>query len=121
MVPAPTVAYCVLRLRSTIAYRMVHLVGCGNDALNFPVIAGQHAPDLVERRRVLDRWRDRRGLAVGDLADLARRILPDRVFGSRATTRASLNAATGPIRSRTRPPVRRRSRPPAGYPGLQHH
>src|SRR5262249_46530588 len=30
-----------------------------------------------------------------------RRILPERVFGSRATVMASLNAATGPILSRT--------------------
>src|SRR5205823_6704878 len=30
-----------------------------------------------------------------------RRILPERVLGSRGTTRAVLNAATGPIRSRT--------------------
>jgi hypothetical protein len=32
----------------------------------------------------------------------ARRILPLRVFGKRLTTRASLKAATGPMRSRTR-------------------
>ncbi len=51
----------------------------------------------------------------------ARRILPERVFGSRCTTRASLNAATGPIRSRTSAtssaaisPVR------AVHPRLQH-
>src|SRR5579871_1097384 len=31
----------------------------------------------------------------------ARRILPDRVLGRRGTTRASLKAATGPMRSRT--------------------
>ena len=32
---------------------------------------------------------------------VARRILPERVFGSRATTRASRKQATGPMRSRT--------------------
>jgi hypothetical protein len=32
-----------------------------------------------------------------------RRILPERVFGSRATTIASLNDATGPILSRISP------------------
>jgi len=33
---------------------------------------------------------------------VARKILPDRVFGNRSTTATSLNAATGPIVSRTR-------------------
>ena len=32
-----------------------------------------------------------------------RRILPDRVLGSRPTTEADLKAATGPIRPRTMP------------------
>src|SRR5258708_40223090 len=34
-----------------------------------------------------------------------RRILPERVFGSRATVIASLNAATGPSLSRTSAPI----------------
>ena len=35
------------------------------------------------------------------LTMVARRILPERVFGRRSTTATSLNAATGPIFSRT--------------------
>ena len=51
-----------------------------------------------------------------------RRILPERVLGSRFTTRASLNAATGPIRSRTRATSSRRDLGlVARHPGLQHH
>ena len=43
-----------------------------------------------------------------------RSTLPERVLGSARTTRACLNDATGPIRSRTAPPARRRSRPRRG-------
>jgi len=38
-----------------------------------------------------------------NLTMIARRTLPDRVFGSQSTTTACFNAATGPIWSRTRP------------------
>jgi hypothetical protein len=40
--------------------------------------------------------------AMGDLLDVPRRILPDRVFGCRATVIAILKAATAPIFWRTR-------------------
>ena len=43
----------------------------------------------------------RYSLASAIFLTVPRRIFPDRVFGSRWTTTAVLNAATGPIRSRT--------------------
>ena len=50
-----------------------------------------------------------------------RRILPERVFGNRATVIASLNAATGPSFRAPAPPSPSRSRLAARHAGLQHH
>ena len=51
-----------------------------------------------------------------------RRILPERVFGSRATTRASRKQATAPTRSRTSATSSSRSSPRVAVgAGLQHH
>jgi hypothetical protein len=50
-----------------------------------------------------------------------RRILPERVFGSRSTMSAVRKLAIGPIRWRTSPTAPLpRPRPPAVDPGLQH-
>jgi len=62
----------------------------------------QRAFDLAEDGGVVDGGRHGPGVAVGDLLMVPRRILPDRVFGSRATVIAILNAATGPIFRRTK-------------------
>ena len=61
----------------------------------------QCAPDLVENHWIIDRRRHRPRVAVGDFLDRAAQDFPERVFGRRATVMASLNAATGPIFSRT--------------------
>src|ERR1700682_1857887 len=61
----------------------------------------QRIPDLVQHLGILDGRGHRPCIAVGDLLDGAARILPERVFGSRPTVIASLNAATGPSLSRT--------------------
>ena len=63
--------------------------------------AFQHLADLIEDHWVVDRRRHDILVAVGDLAQRRAQDLAQRVLGSRATTRASLKAATGPMRSRT--------------------
>src|SRR5438132_10549147 len=57
--------------------------------------------DLVENRRIVDRRRHAILDPVRDLLIVPRRILPERVLGSRGTMAAVLKHATGPIRSRT--------------------
>jgi hypothetical protein len=63
--------------------------------------ACQHFANLVEDGGIIDRGRHLPASPSAIFCMVARRILPDRVLGSRLTAITFLNAATGPILSRT--------------------
>jgi hypothetical protein len=95
LAPSGLVRFAIAQIRQCVAS------GVG------PLRAGSASPgmiapaDLVEDRRIVDGRRHGPGSPSAIFFIVPRRILPERVFGSRGTTMASLKAATGPILSRT--------------------